>query len=350
MREDTGVRYFELSDIRIEAAPCLVTWSGILQSTRSPLLLLQPYRPSLALQQSPSEQLPSLMVRTIYKCIIWVTLLTVLLVDILNYALTLEHLEDKFYREGLANYTQADFVAAGFADPFYANLMEVSSDETTHVSFLTTALGSAAVAECTYAFPSTDPHSFVALATVLEGVGVSAYLGAAASIADPAYLTAAGSILTIEARHTAYLRSSIQESPFAQPFDVPLDFDEVYTLAAQFIVSCPMTNAALPVKAFPTLALGTTGTIKAGQSITLLTPGYELKPENANTALYAAFILVTGPVYANVTAVQGGYSLTVPAEMTGMPNGQSYVVLTSCTDAVTDETVVAGPAIVEITN
>lgn len=97
-------------------------------------------------------------------------------VDILNYALTLEHLEDKFYRDGLANFTQEDFVNAGFADPFYDNLMEVSSDETTHVSFLTTALGSAAVAECTYNFPYTDPTSFVALASILEGVGVSAYV------------------------------------------------------------------------------------------------------------------------------------------------------------------------------
>lgn len=95
-------------------------------------------------------------------------------VDILNYALILEHLEDKFYREGLQNYSQSAFVAAGFADPFYDNLCEVSKDETTHVSFLTTALGSAAVAECTYDFPSTDPASFVALASVLEGVGVSA--------------------------------------------------------------------------------------------------------------------------------------------------------------------------------
>jgi hypothetical protein len=50
-------------------------------------------------------------------------------VDILNYALTLEYLERKFYQGGLANFTQAQFVAAGFADPFYANLQEIYLDE-----------------------------------------------------------------------------------------------------------------------------------------------------------------------------------------------------------------------------
>ena len=53
-------------------------------------------------------------------------------ITILNYALTLEYLERKFYQEGLANYTQADFVAAGFPDPFYANLKEIYYDEEVH--------------------------------------------------------------------------------------------------------------------------------------------------------------------------------------------------------------------------
>ena len=36
-------------------------------------------------------------------------------VAILNYALTLEYLERTFYQNGLKNFTQAQFIAAGFA-------------------------------------------------------------------------------------------------------------------------------------------------------------------------------------------------------------------------------------------
>lgn len=50
-------------------------------------------------------------------------------VAILNYALTLEYLERKFYMEGVKNYTESDFCNAGFDKDFYPNLLRIYEDE-----------------------------------------------------------------------------------------------------------------------------------------------------------------------------------------------------------------------------
>jgi len=263
--------------------------------------------------------------------------------DILNYALTLEHLEDTFYREALAKYSVADFKSAGFDEETYNRVKTISKDEETHVSFLTGALKAAGVtptAECKYNFGYTDVKSFLATASILEGVGVSAYLGAAADIMSKGYLTAAGSILTVEARHSAYVRDTVGQEPFPAPFDNPLSYNSVYTLAAQFITSCPETNPPLPVKAFPVLSASSKDMpIKKGSTVMLATKGYKVDGQ-----VYGAFITVTGPVFVDAKSVSGGYEVVVPEGI----SGQSYVVLTSCNTAATDDTIVAGPAVVEV--
>lgn len=127
------------------------------------------------------------------------------------------------------------------------------------------------------------------------------YLGAAADIMSKNYLTAAGSILTVESRHSAYIRAALDEIPFPAPFDAPLSYNEVYTLAAPFIKSCPSDNPPLPVKAFPTLAFDASKnpkTVSAGTTITLSTPDYTVKAADGKSQIYAAFITVTGPVFA----------------------------------------------------
>ncbi len=105
-----------------------------------------------------------------------------------------EYLERRFYEEAIANYSQQMFIDAGFPDPFYTNLLEIREDERVHVTFLSAALAEAGVTpveelvvsnwqgvlaprllmQLQYQFPSTDVKSFVGLASVLEGVGVSA--------------------------------------------------------------------------------------------------------------------------------------------------------------------------------
>lgn len=265
---------------------------------------------------------------------------------VLQYALTLEHLEAAFYQEGLANFTAAQFTAAGFGGAFYANLQEIAADEATHVSFLTaglTAAGASPVAACTYDFPYTSPGSFLTLSKILEGVGIAAYLGAAANITSPAYLTDAGSILTVESRHDAYIRSELKLSPFPGPFDTPLDFNEVYTLAAQFIASCPSTNAALPVKAFPSLTFETSTQAASGT-----TGSFTSTASSLPSSAYLAFLSgPVAPVYVNATIAGSTVTATIPPSML---DGQVYAILTSQSSGavIADSAVLAGPAVVEV--
>jgi hypothetical protein len=111
---------------------------------------------------------------------------------ILQFALTLEHLEDTMYRGVLAKWDAHAFERAGFAPFVRGRYAQIAAQEASHVAFLTAALGADAVPACEYTFPFTDPVSFAAFTQAIEGVGTSAYLGAAALISDPAILTAAG--------------------------------------------------------------------------------------------------------------------------------------------------------------
>lgn len=247
-------------------------------------------------------------------------------VEILNYALTLEHLENYFYSHYLEQFSAQDFAAAGFPDWVRGRISQIAGHEAQHVELLSGALGDAATKPCTYKFPVTDVRSFTALATIIENVGVSAYLGAASSITDPAYVTVAGSILTTEARHQAWLGSAVQKgAAWSGPEDTPLTFDSVYSIAAAFITECPSTNPALPVKAFPALAIAADGTV------------------TSTVDVEGKFIAVYSGLVANTFPIQGG-------KVQGFPQvqGISYAILTSEQDAtkISDDTnVLAGPFI-----
>jgi len=92
------------------------------------------------------------------------------------------------------------------------------------------SLGGKPVAKPTFVIPASNQSSFLALASVLENTGVSAYNGAAPSIQSKEVLAAAGSIVQIEARHAAAINLLIGKSPTpSQGFDVPLAKEQVLT-------------------------------------------------------------------------------------------------------------------------
>ncbi len=86
---------------------------------------------------------------------------------ILNYALTLEHLEAAFYRTALDTYDAAAFEAAGLPWWVRYRLTEIANHERNHVELLSgalTAAGANATAACTYEFGLTGPASVLATA------------------------------------------------------------------------------------------------------------------------------------------------------------------------------------------
>lgn len=162
-------------------------------------------------------------------------------VDVLNYALTLEHLEHAFYRDGLEQFSADDFAAAGYAANVYEWFGIIRDHEMEHVNVITSViadLGGEPVAEGTYDFGYSDLAGFVGVATALENTGVAAYQGAAQFlIEEDELLTAALTIHGVEARHAAYLNGLTGESPFPEAFNPTLTVDEVLEIAGPFIVS-----------------------------------------------------------------------------------------------------------------
>jgi hypothetical protein len=161
-------------------------------------------------------------------------------VDVLNYALTLEHLEYSFYRDGLQEFSAKDFTAAGYADNVYEFFGAIRDHEMAHVDTITKViqdLGGKPVAEAKYDFGYTDLAGFVGVAKALENTGVGAYQGAAQFLIDEdELLTAALTIHGVEARHAAYLNGLTGESPFPDAVNPTLTPDEVLAIAGPFIV------------------------------------------------------------------------------------------------------------------
>ena len=134
-----------------------------------------------------------------------------------------------------------------------------------------TALGDSAISDCKFDFGNAlnDVPTMAATARVVENLGVGAYLGAAHLIDDPTLLTAAGSILTTEARHQTILNVLNNGASIPQAFDIALNPNEVLAIAGSFITGCV---GELNLTANQPLTITNTGSVGPGTSLTFSSP------------------------------------------------------------------------------
>lgn len=130
---------------------------------------------------------------------------------ILNYAYALEQLEAAFYIQVVASpYSGMTAIETSF-------LTDIRDHEVAHREFFKAALKDGALPALTPDFSSIDFTSrakVLATAQAFEDLGVAAYNGAGYLIQNTDYLTIAGKIVSVEARHAALIRNLLNFGTF----------------------------------------------------------------------------------------------------------------------------------------
>ncbi len=148
--------------------------------------------------------------------------------DVLEFALTLEHLQVAFY-------TQAATTSAitGEAHQFAE---VVGAEERAHLGYLRGLLGSAGAASQKFDFGDAlaSSKSFVAAAAAIEETGIAAYNGQATNLSR-GVLADVARVISVEARHAAWARALNGQQPAPVAVDVPISAAEAHTAIARYI-------------------------------------------------------------------------------------------------------------------
>ena len=115
----------------------------------------------------------------------------------------------------------------------------IQKHENAHVTFLEAALGDLARPKPTFVkLAQRNLKAFATLARAFENTGAGAYVAAAPAINDPAYLAAAGSIGSVESRHSGFINAALN-LPITQlnaDFEAPIGVDAVVAAVSPFVV------------------------------------------------------------------------------------------------------------------
>jgi hypothetical protein len=145
---------------------------------------------------------------------------------VLNFILLIEEMEAALYAEALDRGRLRGELRR------FARI--VGAHERAHVRFIRSVLGAKARRRPTLEFGSatSDADEFTAAAITLEDTGVSAYNGQAANLTTGG-LQAAARIVSVEARHAAWIRDIAGRPPAAEPTDAAMSERQVRNVLAK---------------------------------------------------------------------------------------------------------------------
>ena len=160
-------------------------------------------------------------------------------IDVLNFDLTFEHLQAGFYDEALR------FGALGQETTRWARV--IGAHEKAHVKILGQVLGRHAVKKPFFDYQgiTEDEDAFTKTAVAMEDLTTDLLIGQLTEFRAPALVSALFSLLSVEARHAAWVRHAVGVLPIAGPLDQAKSLKEVAEVigTTRFMKENPITWA-----------------------------------------------------------------------------------------------------------
>ncbi|EAU87836.1 hypothetical protein CC1G_01483 [Coprinopsis cinerea okayama7 len=270
---------------------------------------------------------------------------------VLNYALTYEYLTTAFYENSLSRWSSQDFKAYGLDDSVYGRYQEIYEHRQEYVKFLESAITAAGLRyldPCTYNFNyTTSVGDFVDHSEFFELTSTSMYEGALGMVSNKDYSSALGSILGVQARHSAWIQATVKgKNPWNTAFEAPLRVNQIWTTGDPFYVTCPPIGPGLPslpagLDQYPLFQIDTPQSIIPGDRVRIdMSEVVAINPDSIPNAssdkkLYVVYAIASKNYVEPLCAEDDedadgyGYWVDVPSELASV--GSVYVSIVQAT-------------------
>ncbi|KAF2191384.1 hypothetical protein K469DRAFT_656226 [Zopfia rhizophila CBS 207.26] len=168
-------------------------------------------------------------------------------------ALYQEWIELDLFNNGLAIFSNEDFIAAGLTAEDRAYIAYMAIQETGHATLLTNMLGEAAPVQCTYDYPFRTVREFIDFNQKVTRWGEAGVWGFLSHLDSREASQLLSQSIAIETRQQMSFRQMLGLFPMPEWFEVGIPQSWAWTYLAPYISSCPQNQTRLAWQNFPAL-------------------------------------------------------------------------------------------------
>lgn len=164
-----------------------------------------------------------------------------------------EWIELDTFNNGVATFSEEDFLAAGLTKEDISLIQFMAQQEQGHATLLTNMLGETAAPQCTYNYPYKTVREFVQFNSVLTRWGESGVWGFINHLDSREVAQLLAQSIATEARQEMIFRQFSGLHPMPVWFEAGIPQSWAWTYLAPYISSCPENTTRLSWQNFPAL-------------------------------------------------------------------------------------------------